>query len=255
MRQPARIREPWRLCSPCDLDFRGGPCRTCVYGCFRDRASGLDIEHARWVHLLSGAANGLDDAGITAAAAEMPVHRRANLCFGGLRSFREQRCRGDNHSVEAISPLHGLFFNDGFLHRVQSGCVREFSLARVPGGQSFERGDGLALDRGNRRHAGANFFAVEEHGTRSALREAASEAWALQMKLVGKHVQQGRIGRGGNSGEAFVYADLERAVHGAPPSWADVATERLSRRAREGPRTRGRFRRTAPKYSQVLVVG
>src|SRR5580765_7963322 len=61
------------------------------------------------------------------------------------------------------------------------------------GGKSFDGGDFLAGDAGNRGDAGARSFAVDMHGASAAERHAAAEFRAGHVQRVAKHPEQRHV--------------------------------------------------------------
>jgi len=59
--------------------------------------------------------------------------------------------------------------------------------------QALERGD-RTLELADRKQARAHRLAVQVHGARAALAQAAAKARALQREVLAQHVEQGRIG-------------------------------------------------------------
>src|SRR4030095_15230728 len=119
-----------------------------------------------FLYRLSGAVYRLDDSRIGPAAAEMSVHRGADLRVRWLWSFSEKFRSFDNHTVVAIPALQGLLVDHGLLDGMELGRLRQLLLRGVKCRQSFERCDGLALDCGDFCQARARLYAIHEHGAR-----------------------------------------------------------------------------------------
>src|SRR5262249_53367902 len=118
----------------------------------------------------------LHHARIGSATAEVAVHVRANLCFGGAWILRQQLGALDQHSVVAIAALRRLLVDERLLQRMEHWRLREPLLLCVERREALERGQRFVGDRRNRRHAGADLDAVGEHRARAALRQPAAEA-------------------------------------------------------------------------------
>src|SRR5690606_29976289 len=94
----------------------------------------------------------------------------------------------------------------------------EPALRRIPRGQALERRDLLPLDGLHRRHARAALDAVDEHRARAALREAAAEARALELEVVGERIEKRHVRLRADRVEPAVDADAEIAGHFATPA-------------------------------------
>src|SRR5216684_3663308 len=112
----------------------------------------------------SGAVNGLANALIRAAAADVAAHGIVDVGVGGLGLLGKESYRGHDLSGLAVTALWNVFFHPGLLHGVAA-----------VGGKSLNGGDFLAGDTGNRGDAGARSFAVDMHGASPAERHAAAE--------------------------------------------------------------------------------
>src|SRR3954470_14777790 len=98
-------------------------------------------------------------------AAQVAVERFAHFGGGRRRIAIEKRLGGDHHAAAAVAALARLFVDEGLLQ----------GMGFVDRAQALDGGD-LALDRGDRRDAGADLLAVEQHAASAALSEAAAEA-------------------------------------------------------------------------------
>jgi hypothetical protein len=62
--------------------------------------------------------NGLEKSRIGSTAAEVTVHRGADLLFTRFGGLREQLRRFDYQAIQAIATLRGLLFDNGLLQRM-----------------------------------------------------------------------------------------------------------------------------------------
>src|SRR5678815_451223 len=119
------------------------------------------------------------NAVIRHAAAQCPRHCFADLLIGGIRIPVEQRLRRHDLPVLAEAALWNLLFDPGLLYRMELAVLCE----------PFQRRD-LSLHRRCRRDARPGRNTVDDHGARSALSQAAAEAWPLQVEIVSQYVKQ-----------------------------------------------------------------
>src|SRR5881396_1892014 len=95
----------------------------------------------------------------------------------------KERGDGHDHSGLAIAALRDLVVEPGLLHLVQHAAV----------GEAFDRGDLLPLGGGDGHDAGAHRRAVDVHGARPALGDAAAVLRAGEADLLADCPQQGRV--------------------------------------------------------------
>src|SRR5260370_27505752 len=100
--------------------------------------------------------------------------------------FIEERFRGHDHAVHAVTALRGLLFDEGRLQRVRM-------LERA---QAFERGDAAVLRAADGNAAGAHSVSVHDDGARAALAESAPESGAVQFEVIAQDIEE----RGGGIG-------------------------------------------------------
>src|SRR2546430_7581453 len=131
---------------------------------------------------LRGPVNRRPDALISAEAANVR-HRLIDVCIGGVRLLGGQRCRRHDLARLAVTALRHVFRDPGALHRV--GAVL---------GQAFDRRDALVGDGRNGQHARPRGHAVQMHGTRAALCDAAAELGARETERVAQHPEERRVG-------------------------------------------------------------
>ena len=94
-----------------------------------------------------------------ATAAQIAIKGGAHLRFCWLWRFVQKRLRAHNHAIHAIAALRGLLINEGLL---QFGGL-------VQSAEPFKRGNVLAGDSANRRHARAHGLTIHKHGASAAL--------------------------------------------------------------------------------------
>ena len=108
--------------------------------------------------------NGLADALIRAATADVAAHEIVDVGIGGVGLFRKQGDGGHDLSGLAVAALRDVFFHPGLLN----------GMAAI-GGETFDGGDFFTRDAGDRGDAGTRGFAIDVHGTGSAERHAAAK--------------------------------------------------------------------------------
>lgn len=118
------------------------------------------------------------DSVVGPAPADVRRHELADLRVSGVRSLRQQRCRGHDLPALAIAALRHVFDDPGFLQRMK--------LVRI---QAFDGCDVLARDAGDRRHAGVREFAIDVNAARAAKSGATAEFGASEAKRVAEHPQ------------------------------------------------------------------
>src|SRR5256886_13729488 len=131
---------------------------------------------------LRGAVDGGADPLVRAAAADVR-HRGVDVGIARSGVLREQRGGGHDLARLAVAALRHILRDPGLLHRV--GAV---------GRQALDRRDALAGDGGDRRHARARGHAVQVHGTRATLRDAAAKLRAGEAERVAQHPEQRGVG-------------------------------------------------------------
>src|ERR1043166_218815 len=87
-----------------------------------------------------------DDARISAAAAQVPLHGLRDLIVIRVWIFPEQRNAGDDHARGAVAALHGAGFEKRLLQRMHAAIFLE----------AFDGGDVAARGCGGRHPAGAH---------------------------------------------------------------------------------------------------
>jgi hypothetical protein len=125
-------------------------------------------------------ANTFEDVSVTAAAAEIAIHRVDDLATGRFRISFQKTGRGQDHARHAIPALHGFFLDKRLLDRVQLIAL----------GEAFDRAHRLVLHGGHGREAGRSRTAVDQHRTGPALPFAAAILGAGQPEILPEHFEQ-----------------------------------------------------------------
>jgi hypothetical protein len=118
-----------------------------------------------------------------AAAADIPRHRRVDVGVVGVGGGREQGGRRHDLSGLAIAALDHFQIEPGLLHL----------RADRRSANALDGGDGAVAHRADRQHAGAHRLAVDMHGTRSALGNAAAELGSGHAEHVTQHPKQRHV--------------------------------------------------------------
>ena len=126
--------------------------------------------------------NRLADARIRAAAAHVAAHRCVDVRIGRVRLLLEQRCGRHELAGLAVTALRDVVLDPCGLQRMQ--------LA-VGACEAFDRRDLLTRGGGDRHRARAHRRAVQMHGARAALGDAAAVLRADQTEVIPQHPQQG----------------------------------------------------------------
>src|SRR3954470_14607537 len=118
-----------------------------------------DTFMSRPPHLVGGAQDRPHDPVVRPAAAEVGGERLPDIGLIRFRIAIEQRLGAHDHAVDAVAALSGLLGDEGTLQRMRL-------LERA---EALERDDLGALQRVDRRHAGAHRLPVHQHGAGAAL--------------------------------------------------------------------------------------
>src|ERR1700751_242417 len=126
--------------------------------------------------------NGVFDALVTAAAADVARHRLADLVVRGFGVLAEQRSRLHDLTNLAEAALRHVELAPGFLHRMVAGGVKAFN------------GGDLAADHvGDGGDAGAHRFLPDEAGAGTPRRLAAAIFGAGQPSLITEKPEKGKV--------------------------------------------------------------
>src|SRR5207237_9690693 len=127
--------------------------------------------------------HGAEEPHVGARPAEVARGRRANLALGRAWVLCQQGRRGHDDAVDAVATLHRLLLEERLLER----------MGLLDRAESLERRDGTADRCRHWGDAGADSVAVQVDGAGAALREAATEARAVQLQLVAQHIKERRV--------------------------------------------------------------
>ena len=112
--------------------------------------------------------------------------RPPDVGIARVRVLVEQHLCGHEDAVHAVAALRGLLLDERRLQRMWS----------VDRAEAVERQHVLVPDGRDRHRAGPHGVAVDNHGTGTALGEAATEARAVLVQVVAEDVEQRRGGVG-----------------------------------------------------------
>src|SRR5947207_6492043 len=127
--------------------------------------------------------NGIFDALVAAAAADIARHRLAYLIVRGFWIVRQQRGRLHDLADLAKAALRDIELAPGLLNRVIARRMK-----------TFDRRD-LPIDHiGNRRDTGADRLLVDDHGAGAAKCLAAAVFRTRQSDFVAEEPEQWKIG-------------------------------------------------------------
>src|ERR1035437_3248735 len=141
----------------------------------------------------------LKDARVSAATAEVAIHRGVDFGVRRMRRVRQQRSgRHDlaRLAVAALSDVH-LFPRD--LNRMKS-----------VGRQTFYGDDGLTDDGADRRHAGTQGAAVDVHRACAAYAHSAAVFGAFEVEDIAQDPEQRGVWRDIDGGDDVVDLDFQR---------------------------------------------
>ena len=114
--------------------------------------------------LLCGLLDGLEDAHIAGAPAEVAAETFLDFGECGVRVFVEQVVGGEDHAGGADSALRSAAFEEALLDGVEFFAT----------GEAFDRGDARAFGLENGDEAGVDELSVHEDGAGAALAFAAA---------------------------------------------------------------------------------
>src|SRR5882724_4869148 len=117
-------------------------------------------------------ADGGDDAGVSAAAADVAAHPRARLFGRAGVPFRDVGYAGEDLARRAVAALKRIVLDEGGLQRMQAVALR----------QALNRGDRRAVARGRQCETGQHTPAIDQNGTRAAGAVVTALLGAVQME-------------------------------------------------------------------------
>src|SRR5271166_4641833 len=154
-----------------------------------------------------GALDGLADADIGAAAADIPRHRSVDVRIIRMWRGSEQRCRRHDLTRLAIAALDHFQVQPSLLH--PRSCGR--------GVDALDRGDGAIPDGADWQETRTERFAIDMHRAGAALRDAAAELSAGHAEHIAQHPKQRHVA-GRLEASAFAI-DVQCDHNEPPPRW------------------------------------
>src|ERR1035438_10341545 len=151
--------------------------------------------------------DGLPDARIGSAAAEVAAHGGVDVSVGGMRGVGQES--GGRHDLAGLT-VAALRHVEGFpggLHGM-----------KPVGRKAFNSGDGLAGHRADMGHAGANGMAVSEYRTCAAYAHAAAVLGAFEVKYVAEDPQEGHVRRHVHRSDYVVDRQFQRHLFAPQPA-------------------------------------
>jgi hypothetical protein len=118
--------------------------------------------------------NRRNDAGICAAAADVPFHPADYFRVGGIREPLQKPHGAENHTGRAPPALQRIGFEKGFLNRMEPAALQ----------QPLDCDNSLACDTAHSRDTGLHRLAIDEHRAGRALSFAASELRACKIEII-----------------------------------------------------------------------
>jgi hypothetical protein len=131
-------------------------------------------------HLLGRSLNGLDDAWMSSASAQIVFHALDDVCLGRGWFFQQQTVSGKNHSGGAKAALKRIVLDKRFLQGVQVSVL----------GQTFDGQDFFSLRVSHRDLTRSDSFPVQDNGARSTRAYATAEFRPREAKVCPQHPQE-----------------------------------------------------------------
>jgi hypothetical protein len=167
----------------------------------------------KWGVKVGGMLDGVEDAGVAGAAAEVAVEAFLNLYQCGLRMFVEEMVGGEDHAGSADAALGSALLEEALLDGVEFFFV----------GEAFDGGDFGAFGLEYRDEAGVDEFAVHQDGAGAALAFAAAFLGSGEVKVFAEDVEEVLHGWGFDDGGVVVDSELDGGH-----VWISVELERPS---------------------------
>ena len=145
----------------------------------------------------------LDDARVSATAADVALQRLGNFDGCGIGILLKQSDAAHDHAGCAVGALKSFGVEEGLLDRMEVARLFE----------AFDGGDGFSSGGGNRSDAGTAGDAVEENGAGATLTFAATVFGAGKAEFIAKEGQQRRVGIGLSGPFAAVNDEFDRIGH------------------------------------------
>src|SRR4029453_18350007 len=143
-------------------------------------------------------ADGGDDVGIGAAAAEVAAHELADLRVGTRTPLFEERERGHDLAGGAVAALEPVVADERRLHRMQLSI----------GGQPLDRGDRPAVALRGESQAGEDPLAVKVNSAGATRALVAALLGADEAEVLAKRAEQRGTAVQSHPGRGLVYSEL-----------------------------------------------
>jgi hypothetical protein len=122
---------------------------------------------------------------VGSASTEVVAERFPDICLCSIGLAAEKSCHRDNHAVQAIATLRGLFLDESILDEMQA----------VNCSKAFEGQDLSSLDSARFYRARTHRTTVDKHGARAALAKSASVFGTVEPEIVAEDEQERGIRR------------------------------------------------------------
>ena len=159
--------------------------------------------------------DGLANALVGAAAADISAHGVVDVGVGGRRFFGQQGNRGHDLAGLAVSTLRNIGFHPGLLHRV-AGVGRK----------SLDGGDFFSGYAGNGRDARAGRFSLNVNGAGAAQSHTAAKLCAGHVEGVAQNPEQRHFGADIHRLRLAVQDKSDGHQH---PRWQDLKADYRTR--------------------------
>src|SRR3954469_18977021 len=165
---------------------------------------------------MRGGLDGVEDAGVRAAAAEVVLQPGGDRLAGGRRIVVEEGGGGEDHPRRAVAALEAAMLHEGLLDRMQGAVAR----------QPLDGGDLAVARRAERGDARADGLAVDEHGAGAADPGAAAVLGAGQPQVGAEHPEELAAVVGVEGGGTAVESELDRFHEYLHAEWLSRAYSR-----------------------------
>src|ERR1017187_4686584 len=169
--------------------------------------------------------DGIDNAGIGAASADVPLHRLNDLFFRGIVLLMQQRCCTQNHPRGAVTALECALVKECLLNGAELPVLL----------QTLDGNDLCIGGRLNGNQAGTGRSPVEQYSAGSALAFPAAVLGPGQIQSVAQDGEQSLLGRAANAEARSIDVEIKIAhlnLH-IPPGSINVHISDYSRSNRK----------------------
>jgi hypothetical protein len=139
---------------------------------------------------------------VGSTAADIALKRLLDFWLGRRGIFSKQGHAGQDHSRGAVTALHGIALNEGFLYRMQTIAV----------GDAFNGCDLLACHTGDGGDARAVWNAIDQNRAGSALALTASVLGAGEIQLIPQNEEQWPFRINGHAYAFAIHNQVHRAI-------------------------------------------